>query len=187
MTLGVVLTLGAVTGGRGQELSGSVTSANGSLFDGFVLPSVPENWADLPLKLTASQTISYNSNINAIPLGFAVPAGEVHADFTSTTNFGFSTKANVYGQQLYLDTTFGVIRYLHQVNFDSTVYSLNAGVDWTVTSRCSGTLGVSLSKSPAEITELVGTGVNYLTTTALNETGKCASRQRIFACYSTAV
>ena len=26
MTLGVVLTLGAVTGGRGQELSGSVTS-----------------------------------------------------------------------------------------------------------------------------------------------------------------
>ena len=30
-TLAVVLTLGAVTGGRGQELSGSVTPANGSL------------------------------------------------------------------------------------------------------------------------------------------------------------
>ena len=174
MTLGVVLTLGAVTGGRGQELSGSVTSANGSLFDGFVLPSMPENWADLPLKLTATQTTSYNSNINAVPLGLPVPAGEAKADFTSTTNFGFSTKANVYGQQLYLDTTFGVIRYLHQVNFDSTVYSLNAGVNWTVTSRCSGTLGVSLSKSPAEITDLVGVGVNYVTSTALNETGKCA-------------
>src|ERR1700678_2336301 len=49
-TLAVVLTLGAVTGGRGQELSSSVTPA-----DGFVLPSVPENWADLPFKLTASQ------------------------------------------------------------------------------------------------------------------------------------
>ncbi len=174
MTLGVVLTLGAVTGGRGQELSGSVTSANGSLFDGFVLPSMPENWADLPLKLTATQTTSFNSNINAVPLGLPVPAGEAKADFTSTTNFGFSTKANVYGQRLYLDTTFGVIRYLHQVNFDSTVYSLNAGVDWTVTSRCSGTLGVSLSKSPAEITDLVAVGVNYVTSTALNETGKCA-------------
>ena len=58
-TLAVVLTLGAVTGGRGQELSSSVTAANGSL-DGFVLPSVPENWADLPFKLTASQTVSYN-------------------------------------------------------------------------------------------------------------------------------
>ena len=77
-------------------------------------------------------------------------------------------------QQLYFDATFGVIRYLHEIDFDSTVYSLNAGVDWTVTSRCSGTLGVSLSKSPAEITEQVGTGVNYSTTTALNETGKCA-------------
>ena len=65
MTLGVVLTLGAVTGGRGQELSGSVTAANGPSWDGFVLPSVPENWADLPFKLTASQTVSYNSNVNA--------------------------------------------------------------------------------------------------------------------------
>ena len=33
---------------------------------------------------------------------------------------------------------------------------------------------MSLSKSPAEITEQVGTGVNYATTTAINETGKCA-------------
>ncbi len=174
MTLGVVLTLGAVSGGRGQELSSSVTAANGSLFDGFVLPAVPENWGDLPFKLTATQNTSYNSNINAIPLGFPVPAGEVQADFTSTTNFGFSTKANVYGQQLYLDTTFGVIRYLHQVSFDSTVYSISAGDNWTLTSRCSGNLGVTLSKSPAEITELIGTGVNYLTTNTLSETGKCA-------------
>ena len=127
----------------------------------------------MPFKLTASQTVSYNSNINAFPIGVA-PPGAVLGDFTATTNFGFSTRANVYGQQLYLDATFGVIRYLHQVDFDSNVYSLNAGVDWTLTSRCSGALGVSLSKSPAELTELVGTGVNYSTTTAFNETGKCA-------------
>ena len=173
MTLGVVLTLGAVTGGRGQELSSSVTPANGSLIDGFVLPSVPENWADLPFKLTASQTVSYNSNINSFPVGVARP-GQVLGDFTSSTNFGFSTRANVSGQQLFFDATYGVIRYLHQVAFDSTVYSLNAGVDWTVTSRCTGALGVSLSKSPAQLTEQVGTGVNYVTTTALNETGRCA-------------
>jgi hypothetical protein len=169
LTLGVVLTLGAVTGGRGQELSSSVTAASG----GFALPAVPENWSDLPFKLTASETLSYNSNINAIPLGFPVPQGEALGDFTSTSNFGFSTKANVYGQRFFLDTTFGVIRYLHQIDFDSTVYSVNAGVDWTLTSRCSGTLAVSLSKSPAEITELVASGVNYSTSNALNETGKC--------------
>jgi Putative beta-barrel porin 2 len=170
-TLAVVLTLGAVSGGRGQELSSSVTAANGSL-DGFVLPSVPENWADLPFKLTASQNVSYNSNISSFPIGVA-PKGAILGDFTSATNFGFQTRATVSGQQVFLDATFGVIRYLHEVKSNSTVYSLNAGVNWNVTSRCSGTLATSLSKSPAQLAEQVGTGINYTTTTALNETGKC--------------
>jgi hypothetical protein len=169
LTLGVVLTLGAVTGSRGQELSGSVTPASG----GVVLPAVPENWADLPFRLTASQVVSYNSNISSFPIGVA-PVGAVVGDFNTSTNFGFSTRANIENQHLFLDATFGVIRYLHDVAFNSTVYSLNAGVDWNVTSRCSGTLGVALSKSPGQLTEQVGTGVNYTTTTAFNETGKCA-------------
>jgi hypothetical protein len=171
-TLAVVLTLGAVTGGRGQELSSSVTPADGSS-DGFVLPSVPGNWADLPFKLTASQTVAYDSNITSFPVGLA-PKGTVLGDFTSTTNFGVSTRANVSSQQLFLDATFGEIRYLHEAEFNSTIYSLNAGVDWNVTSRCSGNLTASLSKSPGQLTEQVGTGVNFTTTTALNETGKCA-------------
>jgi hypothetical protein len=165
----VVLTLGAVTGSRGQELSSSVTPASG----GVVLPAVPENWADLPFRLTASQVVSYNSNISSFPIGVA-PVGAVVGDFNTTTNFGVSTRANIENQHLFLDATFGVIRYLHDVDFNSTVYSLNAGVDWNVTSRCSGTLGVALSKSPGQLTEQVGTGVNYTTTTAFNETGKCA-------------
>ncbi len=174
MTLGVVLTLGGVTGGRGQELSGSLAAASAPSSGGFVLPALPENWADLPFTLSASQTVSYNSNINGIAIGSAVP-GQVLGDFTSTTNVGFSTKANVYNQQLYLDTTFGVIRYLHETDFDLDVYSVSAGDNWTLTSRCSGNLGVSLDKSPVEITaSVVGTGVNYGTTTAFTETGKCA-------------
>ncbi len=174
-TLAAVLTLGAVTGGRGQELSSSVTPSNGSPFDGLVLPSVPENWSDLPFKLTASQVVSYNSNVSSFPIGVA-PRGTVLGDFTSTTNFGFQTRGNVSGQHVFLDATFGVIRYLHDTEFNSTVYSLNAGVDWTVTSRCSGTLAASLSKSPAQLTEQVGTGVNYTTTNAVNETGMACPR-----------
>ncbi len=170
MTLALVLTLGAVTGGRGQELSGSVTPANGNL----ALPSVPQNWSDLPFKLTASETVSYNSNIDSLPIGFVNPRGGPQGDFTATSNFGFSTGANVENQRLFLDTTFGVIRYLHNADFNSTVYSVNGGVDWNVTSRCSGALTASLSKSPSQITEQVGTGVNFTTTNAFNETGKCA-------------
>ena len=174
LTLGVVLTLGGVTGGRGQELSGSVAVANSSSSGAFVVPTLPENWADLPFTMTASQTVSYNSNVNGVPIGFSLP-GQAVGDFTTTTNVGFSTKANVYGQQTYLDASFGVIRYLHNVEFDSDIYSLSAGTNWTLTSRCSGTLGVTLDKSPVEITaSLIGTGVNYGTTTAFNETGKCS-------------
>jgi hypothetical protein len=174
LTLGVVLTLGGVTGGRGQELSGSVTPSSAGSFDGFALPSVPANWADLPVKLTASESVSYNSNINGLPVGVANPRGGPQGDFTATSNFGLSTRANVSGQQLFFDATFGLIRYVHEADFDSNIYSLNAGVDWTLTSRCSGALGVSLSKSPAALTDLIGTGINYSTSTALNETGKCA-------------
>lgn len=174
LTLSLVLALGAVTGSRGQELSSSLTSASGPSLNAIALPTLPENWADLPFALTASQTVSYNSNINSIPLGSAVPAGEARGDFTSTTNFGFSTKANVSGQQLYLDTTFGLIRYHQQTQFDSDIYSISAGDNWTLTSRCTGNLGVTLDKSPVEITaSVVGTGVNYATTTAFNETGRC--------------
>lgn len=173
MTLAVVLTLGAMTGGQAQELSGSVTPGNGPLLEGLALPSVPQNWADLPFRLTASQTVSYNSNISSFPIGTA-PVGAILGDFSTTSNFGFQTRGNIYAQQVFFNATFGVIRYLHDVAFDSTVYSVNTGVDWTVTSRCSGALTASLSKSPAEVTEQVGTGVNYLTTNAFNETGKCA-------------
>jgi hypothetical protein len=172
LTLAVVLTLGAVTGGQGQELSGSVTPANGLLGE-FPLPSVPQNWADLPFKLTASQDVSYNSNISSFPIAVA-PKGAILGDFTTSTNFGFSTQAHVYNQQVFFNATYGVIRYLHSVQNNSNIYSLNAGVDWSVTSRCSGTLAASLSKSPGQLIEQVGTGVNYTTTTALNETGKCS-------------
>jgi Putative beta-barrel porin 2 len=150
-----------------------VTPANGSPLGGLALPSVPENWADLPFKLTASQIVSYNSNISNFPIGVA-PLGAILGDFTSTTNFGFQTKGNISGQQVFLDATFGEIKYLRETQFNSTVYSVNAGVDWNITSRCSGSLVASLSKSPAQLTEQVGTGVNYTTSNALNETGKCA-------------
>jgi hypothetical protein len=190
LTLGLVLTLGGVTGGRGQELSGSLAAANAPPLDGFVLPTLPENWADLPFRLTASQAVAYNSNINSIPLGSPVPGGLSRGDFTSATNVGFSTNANVYNQQLYLDATIGVIRYRQHTSFDSNTYLVHAGDHWTLTSRCAGNLGVSLTKAnstlfstvtpapssiaPPPPTTLVGIGVNYTTTTSFNGGGTCA-------------
>jgi hypothetical protein len=174
LTLGAVLMLGGVTGGRGDELLGSVAADGSSSWGGFVLPTLPENWSDMPFRLTASETVSYNSNIFALPSGTSVPGGGPQSDFTSTSSYGLSTRANWSGQQFFFDGSFGVIRYLHRSDFDSNIYSFNPGVNWIITSRCAGTLGAVLTKSPATISELVGVGINYSTLTALNETGKCA-------------
>src|SRR5271168_526674 len=48
LTLGAVLMLGGVTGGWGDELSGSVVpSGLAASSGGFALPALPENWAEL--------------------------------------------------------------------------------------------------------------------------------------------
>jgi hypothetical protein len=170
LTLSAVLMLGGATGGRGDELSGSVAAGGTSSFS---LPGLPENWSDLPVKLSASESVSYNSNILAAPVG-TILNGQPRGDFTSTSSYGLSTKANFYGQQFFFDGTFGVIRYLHDSQFDSNIYSFNPGLNWTLTSRCAGTLVGLFHRSPSALTELVGTGINYATTTSLAETGKCA-------------
>ena len=128
----------------------------------------------MPFKLTASQTVSYNSNVNAIPSA-VLPRGRVLclAILHRQPILVSQPKQTYPGQQLYLDTSFGLIRYLHETGL-TPQYTVSAGDNWTLTSRCSGNLGVTLSKSPVEITELVGTGVNYLTTNSLNETAKCS-------------
>jgi len=184
LTLGAVLMLGGVTGGRGDELSGVVGPASAGTnfpsFDDFALPTLPENWSDLPVRLTASQSVAYNSNIFGVANGFVLPAGAAHGDFVSTTQFSLSTKPHWYGQQFFFDGSFGEIRYLHQVDFNSDTYNVDAGVNWTFSSRCSGALTALASKSPTTVTTQVvtttqiGLGVNNLTTTSFNETANCA-------------
>jgi hypothetical protein len=186
LTLGAILILGGVTGGRGDELSDAAGSAsagaNSQTSDGFVLPTLPENWSDLPVRLSASESEQYNSNIFGVANGFPLPPGSAHGDFISTTQFGISTKPYWFwsGQEFFFDASFGEIRYLHQVDFNSDIYTVDAGVNWTFSSRCSGALTALASKSPTTVTTQVVNsiesllGANYLTTTSFNETGNCA-------------
>src|SRR5271166_3839937 len=186
LTLGAVLMLGGVSDGQGQELSGAVgaapTGANFPSPDGVVLPTLPENWSDLPVRLTATQSVAYNSNIFGVATGFALPPGSSHGDFISTTQVGLSTKPYWfwYGQEFFFDASFGEIRYLHQVDFNSDIYTVDTGVNWTYASRCSGALTALASKSPSTVTTQVVNsiesllGANYSTTTSFNETGNCA-------------
>jgi hypothetical protein len=175
LTLGAILMLGGVTGGRGDQLSDSVWPGGSSSSGGFSLPSLPDNWnwADLPVRLTASEIVSYNSNIFSLPNGTSLPNGEPKGDFTSTSSYGLSTRANFYGQQFFFDGSFGVLRYLHQTSSDSNIYSFNPGVNLTITSRCSGMVSGNFTRTNSTLIELVGVGINYATTTSMNETGRC--------------
>jgi hypothetical protein len=195
LALGAILILGGVSGGRGDELSdasGSTpTGPNSQSSNDFALPTLPENWSDLPVRLTASQSAQYNSNIFGAFNGFVLPPGTAHGDFVSTTQFGISTNPFLVwsDQEFFFNASFGEIRYLHQVDFNTDIYTVNTGVNWTYASRCSGVLSAFASKSPTTVTTQVRTvqtsnvqnpilqnlfGANYLTTAALNETGNCA-------------
>ena len=140
------------------------------------MPDLPAdwNWGDLPVRLTASESISYNSNVTALPGGVNATNGRPQGDFYSQSSFGVSTRTTWSGQQFFFDGNFGVLRYLHQTSFDSNVYSFNPGVNWHLTSRCSGTLIGFFTRSPSTLNQLVGVGINYQTVTSANETGKCA-------------
>ena len=161
LTLGAVLMLGGVSGGRGDELSGAVGPAPAGpsfpSFDDPVLPTLPENWSDLPVRLTASQSVAYNSNIFGVADGVPLSRGSAHGDFISTTQFGVSTKPYWFwsGQEFFFDASFGEIRYLHQVDFNSDIYTVDTGVNWTYASRCSGALTALASKSPTTVTTQV--------------------------------
>ena len=160
LTLGAVLMLGGVTGGRGQELSGAVTSSGPSFpsFDGAVLPTLPENWSDLPVKLTASQSVAYNSNIFADSPRLCDCRRALRAAIlTPQRSLALSSKPNWYGQQFFFDGSFGEIRYLHQVDFNSDTYNVSTGVNWALTSRCTGALTALASKSPTTVATQVVT------------------------------
>ena len=100
--------------------------------------------------------------------------GQPHGDFTSTVVLWSIDESQLVWPTVFLRRDVRVIRYLHDSQFDSNIYSFSPGVNWKLTSRCSGAVAGLFTRSPSALTELVGTGVNYATTTSVNETGKCA-------------
>src|SRR5271157_3342519 len=91
LALVAVLMLGGAIGGRGDELSGSLGAGGSPPSGGFSLPdlSADWNWSDLPVKLSGSESVSYNSNIFAVPNGSNLLLnGQPHGDFTSTSSYG---------------------------------------------------------------------------------------------------
>jgi hypothetical protein len=131
------------------------------------------NWADSPVKLQIQQTATYNDNVLGVPKGASIPSGFDRGDFSSLTLVGGSSTFYWSGQQFFVNGDYGVTRYAHDTSFDANQYLINGGVNWTLTSRCSGKLSASQSVQPSVFEEQVGLGVNNATNQSLNETAKC--------------
>jgi len=181
-TLAALITLGGVSVAEAQDASagGSLASGVDGLLVG-VLPRLPENWADLPFQLHLSESVGYNSNVLNTPNNLATVINGVPvvlkptAAFESLSDFGASTKFNWYNQQFFADASFGMNRYLNHANFDTAHHNLDAGVNWTYTSRCSGRLVFSDVLAQSEPNQQIGfNAINSVTTVAFNETARCA-------------
>jgi hypothetical protein len=171
LTLGAILVLGAssVQAQDLWDLSGA------GLLPSFVgvLPTLPQNWSDLPATFKMSEGVGYNSNVsNASGLSSLVRAPTIGA-FESVSNFALSTRANWQGQQFFADGSLGLNRYLNQGFFNTNSHALDGGVNWLLTTRCSGQLIASQQVSPSEPGQQVGAGINTQTSKSYNETAKC--------------
>jgi hypothetical protein len=178
LTLGAALVLGGVIGARGQDLSGLADagpSAPALRRWGGVLPSLPENWSDMPVQFRASESVGYNSNILGTPTNSAILGNLHQGDFQSISSYGGSAKANWEGQQFFADGSYGFTRYLHDVSLNSAQHSADIGVNWIYTSRCSGTLiaSDSVASSPFGQQVVSTSAINNVSTVSFNESAKC--------------
>jgi len=181
-TLAALIVLGGMSVAEAQD-----ASAGGSLGGGLngllvgALPKLPENWADLPFQIHLSEEVGYNDNILSSPnnASFVVNNASVVVKpigaFESISNFGASTKFNWGYQQVFADASFGMYRYLNHSNFDTTHHNIDAGMNWTYTSKCAGRLVFSDVSEQSLPTQQIGVNlINSMTTASFDETGRCA-------------
>jgi hypothetical protein len=177
LTLSAVLTLGDVIGALGDDLSGQVAATSNAMSLpswGGVLPRLPENWSDLPVRFRVSESVGYNSNVLGFATNTPVLGGQSRGDFQSISSYGASTSANWGGQQFFVDGSYGFTRYLHDVSLNSHQYAIDAGLNWIYTSRCSGTLVGSETLSASPFGQQVASAqINNVTSTTFNGSAKC--------------
>jgi hypothetical protein len=139
-------------------------------------PRLPENWSDLPFQLHMSETMQYNSNITNTPTGPTASAlyGRPVGGMVSISNYGVSFKREWEGQGFFGDANWGMYRYFNEGSFNSAHSAVDIGDNFTLGSKCKGTLKASEASTPSAPGQQVGYNViNTLTTTSFTEDAKC--------------
>jgi hypothetical protein len=166
-------TVGALSEGDLDRVGHQDTQAAADHYDPDVPRSYTFNWSDFPLKLRLGQTLTYNDNVLGLAHGQPTPFKFSRGDLYSLTSFGASSKLYFDAQQFFFDGNYGLLRYKKDTSLNNSQYSFDGGVNWNLTSRCSGRLVAAANKYQTPIEEQVGAGVNTVRTESANETAKC--------------
>jgi len=169
--------LGGVSKAGAEDVSSLWSGMNLSGFEGS-FPALPQNWADLPFRLSLNQGIQYNSNIfndpNSVTSTGLVTLGKPVGDYISTTNLGFATTFRVNQQEFFADASYGIYRYLNHANQNRAHNSGDLGMNWVAGQRCTGRFVFAAASSPSAPGEQIGVNViNTVTTESFNETANC--------------
>ena len=132
------------------------------------------SWVDhLPVKLSIDQSLRYNDNILLLPKGTTLPQGQTPGDFYSVTTPGFNARFPVGAQSFFSNGSYTFTRYNNDTALNTDNYYVDGGVDWRLTSRCSGQFVAASSLAQSPSYDQIAFSVNNVKIDSLNGTARC--------------
>ncbi|MGA8716248.1 MAG: outer membrane beta-barrel protein [Roseiarcus sp.] len=170
--------LGGATGAQADDLTGLFDAAQSAAS----LPSwseffqgIHQNWSDLPVRFTVTESLGYNSNVLAIPENILLgQASKPLGAFEAISSYGLATSTTWGIHQISFDASAGTTKYINHANLDTSQYSVHASDNWAV-DRCAGSLAASAERSSSVLGQFVGYGgINNTTAISVNQSTRCS-------------
>jgi hypothetical protein len=132
------------------------------------------SWVDhLPVKLSVDQSLRYNDNILLLPKGTILPPGQTPGDYYSVTTPAYNFRYPIGAQSFFSNGSYTFTRYNNDTSLNTDNYSIDGGMDWRLTSRCSGQLIAASSLAQSPFYDQISFSINNVKTDSVNGTGRC--------------
>ena len=148
----------------------------------------------LPFKLTIGQSISYSDNVANQPRNFDTVVGvngvsrlPSRGDFFSDTTLSVASRFPMGAQTFFFNGTYAPRRYFTDSALNADNFSINGGVDFNITDRCSGRLIGGIDQSQNPLYQTVGIGVQDIRAISFNETSRCKISGHIASLFNSGV
>src|SRR5665213_3401913 len=125
-------------------------------------------------RLEGSSQNMYNDNFRDLPSSAKLTNGATRSDFITTNSIDGYGTADVSRQQFFVLGSFGQVNYLKNNQFDGNPLSFAGGINWQMTSRCSGDLQSGIAtRQQSDFAQLSTPVVNTVQTVNYEAHGLC--------------